>query len=449
MNRGVILTGPSPKMRDSGIEWLGQIPERWEVKRLKLCVQKFESGGTPDSDNPDYWTEEETGIPWVAIGDMTRSFRVHSTTKRLTETGVRSKRLPILRAGTLLYSMYASLGKVAILDVDAVVNQAILGLVTRDNVVSRDYLRWWLEFMQGHVQMLSSSNTQDNLNADKVRQMPIFVPPTEGQRAIAARLDRETARIDALIEKKQRQIDLLQERRAALISNAVTKGISQKVKMRDSGIEWLGPVPEHWEVKRLKFITPHVTVGIVVTPSKFYIDEGVPCLRSLNVREGRLTDTDLVFISPESNELHAKSMLKAGDVVAVRSGQPGTTAVVDKRYDGANCIDLIIIRQSSVFDSIYLSYAMGSHYIQSQFGAGSGGAIQQHFNIETASSLLIALPPLSEQVAIREYLDAEAGRLAALHYKVQTSIAQLQEYRSTLISAAVTGKIDIRQEIPA
>jgi len=211
-----------PAYKDSGVEWLGEIPAHWEVKRLKNCVERLESGGTPESDNFEYWTDDISGIPWVAISDMTRSFHIRDTAKRLTEQGLCSKHLRVLPSGTLLYSMYASLGKVALLGIDDVVNQAILGLVTREEHVSRVFLRWWLEFMQGHVQLLSSSNTQDNLNADKVRKMPVFVPGLAEQRVIVAFLDRETARIDALIAKVREAIDRLKEYRTALISAAVT-----------------------------------------------------------------------------------------------------------------------------------------------------------------------------------------------------------------------------------
>lgn len=298
----------------------------------------------------------------------------------------------------------------------------------------------------GWFDVLCNKATIAHFTREKFTDLRIPIPEIEEQRAIADFLERETSQIDALIAQKQRQIELLGEKRAALISHTVIRGLNYKASFRDSGIEGLGKIPCHWELNRLKYITPHVTVGIVVTPSKYYVEEGVPCLRSLNVRDGGLTDTDLVFISPESNELHAKSKLKAGDVVAVRSGQPGTTAVVDERFDGANCIDLIIIRQSGKFDSRFLAYAMGSHFAKSQFGAGSGGAIQQHFNIETAGNFLVPLPPVDEQVEIRKYLDEEIGRLRCLEEKIHTSIDMLNEHRAALISAAVTGKIDIRKE---
>ena len=277
--------------------------------------------------------------------------------------------------------------------------------------------------------------------------MPIPFPPPSEQRTIAAFLDRETAKLDALIAKKQRLIELLHEKRAALISHAVTKGLDPSVPMRDSGVAWLGEIPAHWGVTLLKYITHEVTVGIVVTPAKYYVDDGIPCLRSLNVREGQLRDTDLVYVSEESNRLLSKSVIHKGDLVAVRTGQPGTTAVVDDVFDGANCIDLIIIRQSPKFVSQFMMYLANSDFAKKQFASGAAGAIQQHFNIETAKNLIVLVPPYKEQDQITGYLDSQTTKINELVAKNHQLIDVLQEYRTALISAAVTGKIDVRGEV--
>jgi type I restriction enzyme S subunit len=216
--------------------------------------------------------------------------------------------------------------------------------------------------------------------------------------------------------------------------------------MKASGVEWLGEVPATWSVVRLKYVTPQVTVGIVVTPAKYYVDEGVPCLRSLNVRPGRLLDTDLVHISEESNAQLSKSQVFAGDLVAVRTGKPGTTAVVDERFDRANCIDLLIIRQSDRFVSDLLSYTLNSDLAVRQFTTGSGGAIQQHFNVETAKDLIIPLPPVDEQVEIVQRLDSQVGDLDEIVKRERGLISRLQELRTSLISEVVTGKVDVRGE---
>ena len=234
---------------------------------------------------------------------------------------------------------------------------------------------------------------------------------------------------------------------ASLPRAARAASLNPHPKLKPSGIDWLGDVPEHWEPKRLRYISPHITVGIVVEPSKYYQDSGVPCLRSFNVTPNRIVGRGLVYISVESHQSLSKSMVTKGDLVAVRSGQPGTTAVIDDRFDGANCIDLIIIRKPRRGDSTFFSYFLNSLPAQAQFSGGAGGAIQQHFNITTASDLWLIEPPAGEQGLIVAFLDRETAKIDSIVAKVETAIERLQEYRTALITAAVTGKLDVRKAV--
>ena len=156
--------------------------------------------------------------------------------------------------------------------------------------------------------------------------------------------------------------------------------------------------------QRLKFVTPHVTVGIVITPSKYYVDSGIPCLRSLNVRPDQLIEDDMVFISPESNELLRKSQLSAGDVVIVRTGKPGTAAVVDDRFDCANCIDLIIVRWQHSLDSRFICYVLNSELARTQYEAGTSGAIQCiSISRRRAICLCLCLLLMSKSISASEW----------------------------------------------
>lgn len=215
-------------------------------------------------------------------------------------------------------------------------------------------------------------------------------------------------------------------------------------KYKDSGVQWLGEVPAHWEIQRIKNVSPHITVGIVVEPSRYYVEEGVPALRSLNVRPGGIVKENMVMISDTANEEQQKSRLRAGDLVAVRTGQPGTTAVVPTELDNCNCIDLIIIRKPTNGFASFLCWFLNSSPAQRQFSAGSGGAIQQHFNVELAKSLVITWPPEDEQIMISDHLSKITNEFDLLIDEGRTAITLLQERRTALISAAVTGQIDVR-----
>jgi len=368
---------------------------------------------------------------------MTRSFHVRDTAKRLTERGLRSKRLPVLPAGTLLYSMYASLGKVALLEIDAVVNQAILGLVTRDELVSRDYLRWWLEFMQGHVQLLSSSNTQDNLNADKVRKMPVFVPDSDEQRAIAVFLDRETARIDALVAKKERLIALLQEQRTALITRAVTKGLDPTVPMKDSGVEWLGEIPAHWEVKRITELMAVVN-GFPFDSEHFVRGDGVPLVR---IRDLYGTETEVNYTGPIVED----AWIETGDLIVGMDGDfnvarwRGSRALLNQR--------MCCLRARSGTNPGFVAYLLPMPL--KVINELTYSTTVKHLSSNDVRKVRLGFPPEPEQRAIAAFLDRETARIDALVAKVREAIERLKELRTALISAAVTGKIDVRDEVAA
>ena len=284
---------------------------------------------------------------------------------------------------------------------------------------------------------------QKRVPTEFIMDFVIPLPPTAEQHAIADFLDCETAKIDALIATQERLIALLDEKRQATITHAVTKGLDPNAPMKEGGDELFPAIPAGWTVKRLKYLAGEVTVGVVVTPSKYYADSGVPALRSLNVRPMEIAKDELVFFDAKSNRILAKSMLRAGDLVAVRTGKPGTTAVIGDDLDGANCIDLILIRRSPRFDSRFLGHVLNSDLARGQFTQGSEGALQQHFNIETAKNLLFPVPPRREQADIARYLDNRLRQFDASRGDCQRMIDTLRERRTALITAAVTGQIDV------
>jgi type I restriction enzyme S subunit len=192
---------------------------------------------------------------------------------------------------------------------------------------------------------------------------------------------------------------------------------------------------------KLKFVVPHVTVGIVVRPSQYYQDDGVPALRGLNVRPGRLLLDDVVYISEAANSLHRKSRLRAGDVVVVRTGKAGAACVVPPELDGANCVDLLVIRQSSNLDSKYLEYVINSDFVVEQISLRSVGSLQAHFNTEALRNLTIPMPPIEEQHAIATLLDRETKLLDAALAQCLDLRALLTEQREAHISAAIAGNL--------
>jgi type I restriction enzyme S subunit len=444
------------RYKPSGVEYLGDVPTHWEVKRGRFCMRV-----NPSADQlKKLGSEDEVSfIPMDAVGEygglnleVSRPISDIGSGYTQFQDGdvIVAKITPCFENGKGALA-YGLVNGAAFGTTELHVLRALPSLEARFLfylTISSIYRE------TGEAEMYGAGG-QKRVPPEFNKDFRTPLPPTAEQRTIADFLDRQTAKLDTLIAKKRALIERLKAKRTALISRTVTHGLPPEAaraagfdpqpNMKESEIEWLGEIPEHWEAKRLKFVSPFITVGIVVEPSKYYVDSGIPALRSLNVKPHNLITDDLVFISPESNEVHAKSKIFEGDLVAVRSGQPGTTAIVDKRFNEANCIDLIIIRKPTATTSEFLDYFLNSEIAKAQFESGTGGAIQQHFNVTTAGSLRIICPPLPEQQAIAAYLDRETAKLDALATKVEQAIKRLQDYRTALITAAVTGKIDVRR----
>ena len=438
--------GPYSKYKSSGVEWIGEVPEHWDVKRLKYLVSRVDDKSDADENQAQY-------VGMECIESWTG--KMHRASSGVSTTEFSSR----FQAGdTLFGKLRPYLAKACNPEFEGLCSPELLVLRPTSDV-ERRFLLYSL-LADGFISLIDAFTfgaKMPRANWDDIGSCSLPAISLSEQRAIVDFLDRRTTNIDTLVATKLTLIDRLKEKRNALISRTVTRGLPPNAaraagldphpKHKSSGFEWLGEVPEHWEVKRLRFISPHITVGIVVEPSKYYEDQGIPCLRSLNVRPNALDDRNLVYISRESNLLLSKSILRKGDLVAVRSGQPGTTAVVDDRFDGANCIDLIIIRRPPRGSSTFFSYFLNSSASQSQFMGGAGGAIQQHFNIAAASDLVLVEPPPDEQHAIADFLDLETDKIEEMAVKIETAIERLQEYRTALITAAVTGAIDVREAI--
>ena len=210
------------KLKPSGIEWLGEMPEHWDASRLKYCVSRIHAGGTPDTGVDGYWSDSSDGIPWLLIADVTRADRVVNSTKRLTQAGLESKRLTVVPAGAVLYTMYASIGKAAILEIDTAINQAILGLEPKSNLLKPEFLFFWLRSLERHIKNLASTSTQANLNAAKVKALPMFLPPVEEQKLICDWIKSECRIFDDAIARTEEEIKLIREYRDRLIADVVT-----------------------------------------------------------------------------------------------------------------------------------------------------------------------------------------------------------------------------------
>lgn len=441
-----------PKYKDSGVEWLGEVPEHWHVNRFKIAATVLLS----NVDKKSY--PHEVPVRLCNYTDVYKNERITAALSFMAASASQEQieRFSLHAGDTLLTKDSESQDDIAVAafvpqDLPGVVCGYHLAIARPKNGVHGAFIKKLLDSHSVRAQASAFANglTRFGLSSDSLQNLIVAIPTLNEQQTIIDFLDYETAKIEALIQVQQRLIELLKEKRQAVISHAVTKGIDPSVPMKDPGVESISQVPWHWRVTKLKYISTGISVGIVIEPSKYYCDSGVPALRSLNVRAGAITNIqDLVFISEQSNELLAKSKLRKGDLVSVRSGEPGATAVITEQFDGCNCIDLIIIRHPNGHNERFLEYFLNSDCAVRQFSEGSGGAMQKHFNIGEAKNIFVSLPPALEQTSIVECLNVATARFdnAILHCEHSTRL--LRERRAALISAAVTGKIDVRNYTP-
>lgn len=417
--------------RDTGIDWIPDLPSHWGLSRLAHCVRLVRDKQVPN--NGDLYVGLENVSSWTGRFIPGQDGEVEGDSTKMPAGAV------------LLGKLRPYLAKSYLSDRDGWCSSEFFVMLPQE--LDGRYLHY-LTLSRGFVDTVAGSTygaKMPRANWEYVGKLKIPVPSWDEQKAIARFLDLETARIDDLKAKQERLIELLEEKRQAIITRVVSGGLDSTVPMEGTRAALSWSVPEHWDVVPVKYITRGVTVGIVVTPAKYYVDAGVPCLRSLNVKPNRLVADDLVYISDESNQALAKSQMRQGDIVVVRTGQPGTAAVVDERFDGCNCIDLIIVRRSPLFEPAFLSYQFNSDVVKAQVGQGANGAIQQHFNVEVAKNLVVGLPPLREQQEIVAHLQEQTRMLDGAIRKAQRALGLLQERRVALISEAVTGQIDVHE----
>lgn len=433
--------------KDSGFHWLGWVPTHWTATRLKFVLRGIGGGGTPDTDHSAFWADEGSGTPWVAIGDLSGCQRILSTAKTLTSAGLESKKLTIWPPGTLLFSMYASLGHIATLMVPAATNQAILALLPAKGVEQR-YLSRWLEFLRPRLREHASSNTQDNLNAEKVKNLLALCPPLHEQAAIATFLDRETAKIDALIAEQEKLIALLAEKRQATISHAVTRGLNPDAPMKDSGVAWLGEVPRHWKMQRLKTLCCFTTSG----PrgwSERITEEGSIFVQSGDLNESLGVDFHTAKrVKTEDDAEAARTVMQDGDVVVCITGaKTGNVAVCTSVPETAYINQhLCLIRPKNGTNSLFLGFSLKSGVGQTQFELSQYG-LKQGLSLENVREVIVPTPPHLEQEHIANFLEIKATHFDALTSEAKYAIALLKERRNVLITAAITGQIDVRNVV--
>ncbi|MGE8237000.1 MAG: restriction endonuclease subunit S [Stenotrophomonas indicatrix] len=435
--------------KDSGVEWLGDVPEHWTLHKLKY-IARFSGGGTPSRECLSYWNGD---IPWVSPKDMKVEVIVGAE-ENITIEGLQNSATSLVSPGGVLLVVRSGILKhtipVAINNVEVALNQDMKALRFNPKLALFNFFCRWVQGFNNELRhaWLKQGATVESVEQEYLADTVVPMPAIDEQRMIVDFLDQETVRIDALIDEQQRLIELLKEKRQAVISHAVTKGIDPAVPMKDSGVEWLGEVPAHWEVGSLtRFIGPVVDYR-GRTPTK--VDDGIFLVTARNVRNGRIDyEASEEYADPESAEsLLARGRPEIGDLLFTMEAPLGQVALID-RTDIALAQRIVKFRgEPSVMRNHYLMFWFMSANCQARLETLATGSTALGIKSSKLGMIECLAPTLSEQDAIISYIQRESEKNDALIYEAENVIGLLQERRSALISAAVTGRIDVRSWQP-
>jgi type I restriction enzyme, S subunit len=440
-----------PRYKDSGVEWLGEVPEHWDVSRLKHLAHVLPS----NVDKKSY--EGETPVRLCNYTDVYYNETITSVIDFMpaTASADQIERFTLRADDTIITKDSETADDIAIAayvpdDLPGVVCGYHLAVVRPHARSQGRFIKRLFDssFAKACFAVRANGLTRVGLSLYELDNLLFAFPPTAEQNRIADFLDGQTAKIDALIGEQQRLIELLKEKRQTVISHAVTKGLNPDAPMRPSGIEWLGEIPIHWDSAMLTRVAKRVVVGIAEAATYAYVDEGVPILRSTNIRPGRIAG-EVLQIAPEFSEDRGSKRIEARDLVTVRTGNAGVTAVIPEHLAGCQCFTMLITTLESGHSPEFYSYWMNSTPAQAYFTLEGWGTAQVNISVPILKALPVPIPPRSEQLAIVAHLDRETKSIDSLIGEAERAIALLHERRAALISAAVTGKIDVRGLVPA
>ena len=423
--------------KDSGVEWLDVIPSHWVMSKIKY-IAPFQVGWTPPTGNDSNFIGENI---WANISDL-RGKIITDTVKRISDKAAKEASMDITPKGSLLYSFKLSVGSVSFAGRDMYTNEAIASF-TSDSLLPLEYLYYVLpKFLIENA----STNIYGAriLNQELIRNAIILKPTYEEAKTIANFLDYQTAQIDTLIDKQQALIQLLKEKRQAVISHAVTKGLNPDAPMKNSGVEWLGEVPEHWNVAGFKKYLNSIIDYRGKTPEK--VDSGKFLVTARNIKKGEINyEASQEYVSEKDYpQVMSRGIPEIGDVLFTTEAPLGEVAQVDKTDIALAQRIIKFSGQNGILDNTYLKFYIMSNAFQDSLMTFATGSTALGIKSDRLSYLRQLIPPLKEQLLITEHIERNLKTFDVLMMKAEQAIQLMQERRTALISAAVTGKIDVR-----
>jgi type I restriction enzyme, S subunit len=422
------------------------LPTGTDSRRLRFLFDT-KSGATPSSGVEEYWDGD---IYWVTPEDLGKldGRYVKETRRRISHEGYKNSGVSLAATNSLVLSKRAPIGQVAILSVNAACNQGCFLLTKQDGVDER-YYYYALLYLRPFLEILGRGSTFMELSADDLRSVRLPFPNEAKQHLIADYLDRETARIDALVAEKENVLALLEEKRAALISRAVTRGLETDAPLKPSGLDWLGDIPAHWEVLQVRFACPSLQTGPFGSQlhAEEYIDNGVPVINPAHLKNNKITPDFGISVDEKTANRLSVHKLKEGDVVFGRRGELGRCGVVEASQVGWLCGtgSLRVRCDSKMINPKYIALVFNGTYASKRLKVESVGSTMDNLNTEMLGHFRIPFPSIEEQNDIVAQVETTHSKTSAITEQLLRSIELAKERRVALITAAVIGQIPVEE----
>ena len=434
------------KMKPSGIDWIGDVPNEWDITKVKYRTSQIGSGTTPDSGNPLYY--EDGCFPWIQSGDLYNADYIRDTEKKITELAVADfNALTWYEKEFVVVAMYgASVGNIAISQISSYTNQACCVLKAKDDDLR--YLFYFLSAGKENMLQMAFGGTQPNISQAIIKNLPFLDVSHNEQQAIADFLDKECAQIDSIAADLEKQIALLQQYKKSLITETVTKGLDKSAPMKDSGNSIIGSVNCCYTTKKLKYIveTP-ITDGTHETPA--LVDDGIPFLSAESVKNGILDfEYKRGYISESDHKFFCKKIKpQKNDVFIVKSGATtGNVGIVtvDQEFSIWSPLALIRCDDKTVLQK-FIYYCVGSNYFKHEIEQAWSYGTQQNIGMGVIENLTVVIPPIDEQKKIVHYLDDVLASMDEMIIDKTKQLEIIQQHKKSFIYEYVTGKKRVKE----
>jgi type I restriction enzyme S subunit len=426
--------------KDSGIEWIGEIPEHWNVQQLKINT-KIKTGYTPLTSDENNFSNE--GTIWVKPDNLKLFEPIIDSKEKVSALGVKQQN--IIQKGSVLLCCIGTIGKFGVAGVDLLTNQQINSITFKDKLTN-EYGKYLVFSFEDELNSWANGNVVRILNTTSLGNIKTPIPSEEEQTAIANYLDQKTTQIDQLINQKKRFIELLQEERTAVINQAVTKGLDPTVKMKDSGIEWLGEIPEHWEVKKLKYFADVVLGKMLTSDDKgnYHLRK---YLRAKNIEWNKPNVDDVKEMWFSDNELK-NFKVKKNDLLVSEGGEVGRTCIWNGELE--ECYIQNSVHKVTILNNGDSNYFLNQFVLLGKLGhfdAIVNRISIAHLTKEKLKDVSFFYPTIKEQKEISIHIETKTSEIDTIISKSQQEIELLREYKTALISEVVTGKVDVRNVV--